>query len=242
MKRILCITMVTVLLTVLLLPVRTEATSVQESRNSCIVLADSVSGRPGETVTVPVRIENNPGFTNFGIALDYDREQLELVSIQMTDEQKSPYLCGSYADANIAWESENVTYGYAVCALAEETGENGVLFTVSFRLTEAFKEEALVTPKVHYVRNQSAVPAVFDEVQVQVTPGTVSRNSESPVKAGDVNADGYITADDAASAFAASKDATKLTPQQKIAADVTGDGYITADDAAQIFAMSKSNP
>lgn len=31
-------------------------------------------------MTVPIRISGNRGFTNFGIALDYDREQLELLS------------------------------------------------------------------------------------------------------------------------------------------------------------------
>ena len=58
---------------------------------------------------------------------------------------------------------------------------------------------------------------------------------------GDVNQDGFITADDAATAFAASKGAVTLTEKQLAAADANGDGYITADDAAQIFAMSKSN-
>ena len=56
---------------------------------------------------------------------------------------------------------------------------------------------------------------------------------------GDMNGDGYITADDAATAFAASVTTEGLTQEQIKAADVTGDGYITADDAALIFAMSK---
>lgn len=241
MRRILRISAAALLLLSMILPVSAEETAPRAEPERCTLRADSVSGKPGETVTVPVRIENNAGFTNFGIILDYDRQQLELVSIQLTDERQEPYLCGSCADANIAWESENVSYGYVVCALAEESGEDGVLFTATFRLTEVFGDEASVTPVVAYVRNQSEIPAIFDEVQVQAVPGTVSRNAESTLMAGDANADGYITADDAASAFAASKDASKLTEEQKAAADVSGDGYITADDAARIFAMSKSN-
>ena len=56
----------------------------------CTVSADSVSATAGGTVTVPIRISGNRGFTNFGIALDYDREQLELLSIlkRMVRERK----------------------------------------------------------------------------------------------------------------------------------------------------------
>lgn len=56
---------------------------------------------------------------------------------------------------------------------------------------------------------------------------------------GDVNGDGYITADDAAAAFTASISTEGLTDAQKAAADVNDDGYITADDAAKIYEMSK---
>ena len=62
----------------------------------CTVSADSVSATAGGTVTVPIRISGNRGFTNFGIALDYDRAQLELLSIQ-TAAGETPYLCGAVA-------------------------------------------------------------------------------------------------------------------------------------------------
>ena len=72
-----------------------------------------------------------------------------------------------------------------------------------------------------------------------VTEGESSGEEEPEYILGDVNGDGYITADDAAAAFAASISAEGLTEEQKKAADVNGDGYITADDAALIFTMSK---
>ena len=68
----------------------------------CTVSADSVSATAGGTVTVPIRISGNRGFTNFGIALDYDREQLELLSIQ-TAEGETPYLCGTTVAVNTQW-------------------------------------------------------------------------------------------------------------------------------------------
>lgn len=249
MKRIFRIALAALLLAVIALPV-----SAEEASEVCTVRADSVSGKPGETVIIPVRIENNTGLTNFGIALDYNRELLELTDIRLADEQQAPYLCGSFADAGTSWDpakdanasgkddfTRDVTYGYVTCALVETTVDDGVLFAATFRLAEDFAGTAAVTPVVNYIRDQGTNPETFEELQAHTAAGAVNLDVGSVVKPGDVNADGYITADDAASAFAASKDASKLTEEQKDAADVTGDGYITADDAAQIFALSKSN-
>ena len=55
----------------LVLPLSVLATEL----TSCTVAAESVAGAPGEEVTVEVRIADNPGFTNFAIALDSDPEE-----------------------------------------------------------------------------------------------------------------------------------------------------------------------
>jgi len=235
-----------IILLILGLPLAATAAELTQ----CSISADSVSGRPGEKITVPVRITANPGFTNFGIALDYDREKMTLVSIQLADDSREPYLCGSFAASNIAWNPaldanaegfpEDVCLGYVVCAHPEAVSSEGILFTATFRLADDFTGTAAVTPVVNYLRNNEALFSVFETVDARTEPGTVTADAAT-ILIGDVNQDGYITADDAASAFAASKGALELTQAQKIAADANGDGYITADDAAQIFAMSKSN-
>ena len=235
-----------VLLLVLGLPLAAAAAEL----TGCRISADSVSGRPGEEVTIPVRIGSNPGFTNFGIALDYDREAMTLVSIRLADDSREPYLCGSFAAANIAWDpaldanaedfSEDALWGYVVCVQPEAVSDDGILFTATFHLADSFSGTAEVTPVVNYLRNNEALFSVFETVNAQTEPATVTAEGAA-ILIGDVNQDGYITADDAATAFAASKGALDLTEEQKIAADANGDGYITADDAAQIFAMSKSN-
>ena len=235
-----------VLLLVLGLPLAAAAAELTR----CSISADSVSGRPGEEITVPVRIASNPGFTNFGIALDYDREAMTLASIRLAEDEQEPYLCGSFAASNIAWDpaldanaeafGETAHYGYVVCVHPEAVSSDGILFTATFRLADTFSGTAAVTPVVNYLRNNEAVFSVFEAVAARTEPGTVTADALA-ILIGDVNQDGYITADDAATAFAASKGALELTQEQKTAADANGDGYITADDAAQIFAMSKSN-
>ena len=75
MKKIISIVLAVALIFVL------AVTAMAAEIAECTVSVDSVPAA-GKTVTVPVRITGNRGFTNFGIALDYDREQLELLSIQ----------------------------------------------------------------------------------------------------------------------------------------------------------------
>ena len=83
----------------------------------------TVSATAGGTVTVPIRISGNRGFTNFGIALDYDREQLELLSIQ-TAEGETPYLCGTTVAVNTQWTgTDEKTFGYVTAALEEAATE-----------------------------------------------------------------------------------------------------------------------
>ena len=238
------------LIPILLLMLGIPLAAAAAELTGCRISADSVSAKRGEEVTIPVRIASNPGFTNFGIALDYDREKMTLVSIRLADDNREPYLCGSFAASNIAWDPaldanaedfpENALWGYVVCVQTEAVSDEGILFTATFRLADDFTGTAEVTPVVNYLRNNEALFSVFETVLAQAEPGTVTADA-AEVLIGDVNQDGYITADDAATAFAASKGALDLTEAQKIAADANGDGYITADDAAQIFAMSKSN-
>ena len=103
MKRFIAVTLAVLLS--LALPLGVMAAEL----TSCTVTADSVAGEPGETVTVAVRIADNPGFTNFAIALDYDREHLTLKSIE-TEDGGTPYLCGSNVSINKAWDKDEKEY------------------------------------------------------------------------------------------------------------------------------------
>ncbi len=42
-----------------------------EEITNCSIIADSVPTPPGEQITVPIRITENQGFTNFAISLEY---------------------------------------------------------------------------------------------------------------------------------------------------------------------------
>ena len=163
MKKIIGIMLATLL--GLVFPLTVLATELTD----CVVTAGSAVGSPGETVTVEVRIADNPGFTNFAIALDYDREHLILKNIN-TMEGDTPYLHGSDVSINKTWDEEEKTYGFVVSASADPVRANGTLFSVTFEIAPEFIGEAEVTPVVQYIRNNEAVFSVFEEIRAVCLP------------------------------------------------------------------------
>ena len=196
---------------------------------SCTVTAESVVGAPGEEVTVEVRIGDNPGFTNFAIALDYDCQYLSLKSINIED-GGTPYLCGSIVSINALWDEEEKEYGFVVSASADPVKENGVLFTVTFEVAADFVSETEVTPIVRYIRNNEAVFSVFEEITATVTPGWVLSGL-----AGDVNGDGIIEYNDVMLAYKAFLGEAELTDEQMAVADSNCNGTVEEAEYQAVY-------
>ena len=223
MKRIIVICL-TVLLS-LVLPLTVWAAEV----TSCSVTAESAAGAPGETVTVAVRIADNPGFTNFAIALDYDHEYLTLKSIE-TQDGDTPYLCGSNVSINKAWDGEEKEYGYVVSASADPVKEEGILFAATFEIAVDFAGSAQVTPAVQYIRNNEAVFSPFEEIHATITAGSVTA-----VLVGDVNGDGIMEYNDVMLAYKAFLGETELTAEQLAAVDTNGNGTVEEAEYQAIY-------
>ena len=197
---------------------------------TCTVTADSIPTPPGEQITVPVRIADNLGFTNFAISLEYDHEKLTLLSIN-TEDIESNYICGTQVSMNLAWENaEKKSCGYIVSASAEAVAEDGILFTATFQVHEDFKDSTAVMPVVHYIRNNAAVFSVFEEITASVTPGMVNA-----VVAGDVTGDGVVEYDDVMLIYKASLGEAALTEEEKLPADINGDQKIDNLDVEEIY-------
>ena len=196
---------------------------------NCTVTAESAAGVPGEEVTVEIKIGDNSGFTNFAIALDYDREHLTLKRIN-TKDGSAPYLCGSNVSINEVWDAEENEYGFVVSASADPMKENGILFTVTFEIAADFVGEAQVTPVVQYIRNNEAVFSIFEEIHAAVTPGTVTS-----VQVGDVNGDGLIEYNDVMLAYKAFLGEAKLTKEQLAAVDANRNGTVEKTEYQEIY-------
>ena len=217
------------IITVLMLILGLSVTAMAAELTGCRVSADSVSGRAGEQITVPIRITQNPGFTNFGIALDYDREHLTLKSIETTDGAAS-YLCGSNVSINKAWDEDEKEKGFVVSASADPVKENGILFAVTFGISADFVGEAQVTPVVKYIRNNEAVFSIFEEIHATVTPGTVTS-----VLVGDVNGDGIIEYNDVMLAYKAFLGEAELTGSQMAVVDSNRNGTVEEAEYQAIY-------
>lgn len=205
-------------------------TALAVEAGGCSVTAGSGSVEPGGTVTIPVTLSGNPGFTNFGIALDYDRTQLELVSIQTADAEQS-FLCGAYAAANTGWTDEDgKTYGYITAACPEPVKEDGVLFTATFRASESFSGTASVQPVVRYLRTNQGLLSVFETIPAEAREGVLST-----VLVGDFDGNGSVDIFDVTGLYAEIGTGREFTAEELARLDVDGNGSVDVFDVMAIY-------
>lgn len=163
-----------------------------------------------DTKTIVVFAEKSAGFS--------------LYTNTLTPTVSSPFTLGLNVPAGA---QEGLLYdftyirdgGTQVETLAENSQANQVLFT------PLAAGEYLFTA---YVKNGVDT----------IASSSLAVNVWNPIKMGDVDMDGKITASDARSAIQASAGLCTLTEPQKTAADVDGDGRVTAADARTILRVS----
>lgn len=179
------------------------------------VLLPTLSARPGDTVTVPVTLTNNPGLITAKITLTFDDTRLQLVSAEDTgllaggvfgDTMVSPYA--------LTWEKGDQT--------ADNT-ENGILANLTFKVLDgAAVGTAALTAEVSDTGNTA-----MESVALSVTDGAVNVTDYFP---GDVNSDGTVELLDVTVLRRFIAGWTGVTVDQA-AADLNGDGEIGLDDA-----------
>jgi len=132
------------------------------------IVVESVSGKPGQTVTVKVSLENNPGICASELTIEYDNNQLELIEANFQ---------GKYAS--------NGTYNlpYAGFFNFENIVEKDFL-VLKFKVkSNASNGNAYITIKGEFV------DSLLNTVSFQTISGSVSVKSYTP---GDINDDGKI--------------------------------------------------
>ena len=217
------------LVLILLLCLSVPLTAMAAELTGCVITVDSAAGSPGDTVTVAVRISDNPGFTNFAMGLSYDREKLTLISLN-TAEGENPYLCGTRTAVNPDWTEGESELAYLVAASADPVKENGILFTATFQLASGFSGTAEIMPNVRYVRNNEAVFSVFEQISAAVTPGTVAA-----VNPGDLTGDGKLDYNDVMLAYKAFLGEAELTLPQMAAVDTNENGSVDENEYQDLY-------
>lgn len=191
----------------------------------CVISADSVTAEPGAEVTVPIRVSDNPGVSNFSIRLYYDRDALTLKTL---DSGAMDVVSVNPDGKDEGGTDCLVVVGASAGAI---TGES-ILVSAVFTVNADFTGTTQITPAVNYIRNNSAVFSLFEEITATVESGTVE--VEAGVLLGDVNGDGKITVMDMTMVKMYMKNKYTLSSAQIKAADVNGDGKITVMDATML--------
>ena len=183
-------------------------------------LVSSANGKAGDTVSVTVSIENNPGLIAAAFTVKYDATKVSLQSVKNGSVLKGL----SYKDYPL---SSQCKITFSDDDTTKNITANGVLVTITFKLLPIFTSGTAaitVTPDPDNTYN-----ANLDEITVKAGSGKITYGSASSTS-GDINADGTVDG----------KDATLLRryvagwsniPISSGAADVNDDGTIDGKDA-----------
>ena len=94
----------------------------------------------GRTVEVTISLQNNPGFAYLNLSLDYDHDNLTLVSIQ----NEATGLAFAYGTDVMAWDNtEDYLANGKLCTLIFEVSENALLddYAIGLTVRECYNEE-----------------------------------------------------------------------------------------------------
>ena len=183
------------------------------------ITTPSLSVQPGETVTVPVSIKNNPGVTNLSLLFGYDAENLTLVSAENGDVfRSSEYSADIREDGSckFTWLSQSVN------------DTDGTLLTLTFKAGATAGKEKIT------MNIEEAVAPDEEEQPFAIQDGLI-RNVGDELRYGDLNGDGSADFADAILMIRYDTGEITLTDEQKKYADVNGDGEVDFADAIRVM-------
>lgn len=146
-----------------LLPTGTIAA---DAANVCV---GGANVNAGETFSVDISIENNPGFANFQLKVVYDQSMLELKAI---DDSSDDFILRSELVSN-------PEEGILSTAAAKDNTKNGVIATLTFEAKSAAKGKTTVSvqpveTEAAALKNYGFSNAAKSEVPVTFVPGTIT--------------------------------------------------------------------
>ena len=201
----------------------TDSTFTNETKNSFSngagIIADTIFGNQGDTVEMPIRLQNNPGIAALNISILYDNTKLKLLGAEdgkilgtstflTTDNlEKIPYI--------LSWDDLST----------ENNTENGIVATLKFEVLVAEGEAV-----VEITLNQKSTYNVdLEEIAFSTMNGTVQVGTALNHLNGDMNNDGSINLKDVVilRRYIAGGWNTKIDAKT---ADINGDGSINLKD------------
>ena len=183
------------------------------------VIIPVVSANPGETVTVPITLQANPGLDNLELLVYYNSQDLTLDSVENGEIFSAAEFSKDVRDdgsCKFRWVSD------------KSNTNNGNLLYLTFTVKDtADKEGYLIDIEVENSHNGS------EESDVISVPGLIKYDKE--LRYGDVNGDNSADIADAVMIIRYDIGLTNFTDEQKLYGDVNADGDVDFADAIRIL-------
>ena len=96
-----------ILSVVLAVMILLSATMIAYAAGTPTVTVNFATAKPGETVTLNVSISSNPGINTFSLSFDYDKNVLELISVEVSDKLGGQF---TYSKKAVWFSSKDTTY------------------------------------------------------------------------------------------------------------------------------------
>ena len=227
MKKFLSILLCVAMLCAVSVPVFAEG----ENTTEAVVSAGSVTGSAGETVTVPVSIEKNPGFGAMTVTVTYDADLLSVTDDKVTPGEVIDGAVSTADGTKAMYLANTAEVGkiYISVIKAENVTGDGVLFNIEFTAAASASGETKVSVTVDELANESA------DVYTGYTAAEGTVTFESAFKYGDVDGDGEVTVTDALMVLQHSVGKIVLADNFAKAADVDGTEGVSVTDALAVL-------
>ncbi len=175
LKKILCVLLSMVIL-VPIASIGTEATElsgeefelavpIDASSTAASIIVSSVSGKIGDTVSIDVVMENNPGIAAFRFYIDFDEEFLQPISV---DKGEAVTYGNIYSNVSI----DDISVLVTTWDNASDVSMNGVIFTMVFEIKDT---SGLTDYPLTLTYNQVDVcNENFEDVYFEVVDGSIT--------------------------------------------------------------------
>lgn len=207
--------LITLLMVFSMLPVVSHATD-----GSLDLRIASVSGAPGESISVPLTLSNNPGISSLKFDIHFDDTNLTLTNVTFADG------FGSYVTAPTPYKNPQTI---SLVSPLDEISTNGLLATLTFTISESAVDGETLEITATYDED-NVFDSDFNNIPLNVTNGSVMVMTMLP---GDINGDGAVNNKDAIVLFRylAGWGVTLATDF----VDINGDGKLNNKDAIVLF-------